>query len=130
LRLDWSLRTSLAPYKKLEKTTILELTFVSEIIRDICYNEDQAKAMLGEPVALALKRRLADIRAEEFVTGLLAGTPKEIIHNGSPAYKLNLSTQDLLIFCSGHTPSPTFKDGRLDWHQVSRVKLIQIGPIC
>lgn len=103
---------------------------MSENVRDICYNEDKAKAMLGEPVALALKRRLADMRAEEFVAGLMAGAPREITHQGNPAYKLNLSTQELLIFCSGHTPSPILEDGRMDWHQVSRVKLMQIGPIC
>lgn len=114
----------------LDKTTLLELTFVSETIRDICYNEDQAKVMLGEPVALALKRRLADMRAEEFVTGLLAGSPGEITYQGNPAYKLNLSTQELLIFCSGNTPSPKLEDGSMNWDQVSRVKLMQIGPIC
>lgn len=108
----------------------MELTFVSEIVRTVCYDDDKAKEMLGVPVALALKGRLADMRAAEFVSELVAGVPGEFSLEGNPAFKLNLSTQHLLIFCSGHGNPPRFDDGRIDWDQVSRVKLVKIGPIC
>jgi hypothetical protein len=108
----------------------LELTFVSEIVRNICYDDDKAKEMLGLPVALALKTRLADMRAAEFVSDLIAGSPGEVTLEGSPAYKLNLSTQQQLIFCSCHGNPPVPDGGGIDWHKVSRVKLMKIGPIC
>jgi len=112
-------------------TTLLELSFVSQNIRMICENEDKAKEMLGAPVALTLKSRLADMRAAMFVSELLAGSPGEIVHNNSPAYKLDLTTQERLVFCCVHETIPLLTNGNTDWHQVSRVKLVNIGSkIC
>lgn len=107
--------------------TLLELSFVSQIVRMVCENEDKAKEMLGAPVALTLKTRLADMRAAMFVSELAAGFPAEINHNGIPAYKVDLTTQERLIFCCAHDNIPLLQDGGTDWQQVSRVKLIQIG---
>jgi hypothetical protein len=93
----------------------------------LCESEDKAKEMLSVPVALTLKSRLADMRAAMFVSELLAGSPGEIKYNGIPAYKLDLTTQERLVFCCAHENIPLLTDGNTDWHQVSRVKLINIG---
>lgn len=93
----------------------------------ICENEDRAKEILGTPVALTLKSRLADMRAAMFVSELLAGSPGEIVHNGRPAYKLDLTTQERLVFCCVHETIPLLPNNNTDWQQVSRVKLVNIG---
>lgn len=101
------------------------------MVRLACENEDKAKEMLGVSVALTLKSRLADMRAAMFVSELIAGLPGEINHNGTTAYKVDLTTQERLIFCCVHESTPLLTDGSTDWHQVSRVKLITIASeIC
>lgn len=105
----------------------MELSFVSQNIRMICENEETAKDMLGASVALTLKSRLADMRAAMFVSELLAGSPEETNHNGSPAYKLDLTTQERLVFCCVHETIPLLPNNNTDWQQVSRVKLVNIG---
>jgi len=93
----------------------------------VCENEDKAQEMLGINTAFRLKSRLADMRAAKFVSELVAGSPGEINHDGIPAYKLELTTHERIIFCSVHENTPTLVNGSIDWHQVSRVKLITIG---
>ena len=97
----------------------------------VCENEEKAKEMLGIPITFTLKSRLADIRAAMFVSELIAGLPGAINHEGIHAYKVDLTTQERIIFCCAHNNIPKLTDGSTDWHQVSRIKLITIGSqIC
>jgi hypothetical protein len=105
----------------------LELSFKNPTIRMVCENEDKAKEVLGVTTAFGLKSRLADMRAAKFVAELVAGSPGEINHGGIPAYKLELTAHERIIFCSVHENTPMLVNGKIDWHQVSRVQLITIG---
>lgn len=105
----------------------MELSFVSQNVRVLCENEENAKEILGAPLALTLKSRLADMRAAMFVSELIAGLPGKVNYEGIPAYKVDLTIQERIIFCCAHNNIPKLTDGSIDWHQVSRIKLITIA---
>jgi len=103
------------------------LSFENKELRLICENEKKAKEALGDEIALKLKSRLADMRAVESVTDLLAGNPREIHYENNIAFKIDLSSQECMIFCSVHSKTPVLSTGKIDWHHVSRIKIISIG---
>jgi len=104
----------------------LNLSFENKDLRLICENEVKAHQKLGNEIASNLKSRLADMRAAESVTDLLVGNPQEIEYKDNTAYKIDLSSEKCIIFCSVHSKTPVLSNGKIDWHNVSRVKIISI----
>lgn len=104
------------------------LSFANKQIRELCEEESVAINMLGKEIARKLHARLADLSAVGNVvnlTELKIGSPSEINDNDSiPKYKINLSTQKILIFCAVNVPIDI-----VDWSQVKRIKILEIREI-
>ena len=61
----------------------LELSFLSDAIRDICLNRDTALKIFGDTKAEKLIDRLADIRAATSPIELISGKPRLIDINSN-----------------------------------------------
>ena len=105
----------------------MNLSFDNKNVRLICEDEIKAQEQLGAETAFKLKSRLADMRAADSVTDIVVGNPREINSQGNPAFKIDLSLKECIIFIPVHSKLPVLSDGKIDWHNVSRVKLISIG---
>jgi proteic killer suppression protein len=105
----------------------LNLSFDNKNLRLICEDEIKAQEQLGTETAFKLKSRLADMRAADSVTDLVVGNPREILNQDNPAFKIDLSLDECIIFTPVHSKLPVLSDGKIDWHNVSRIKLISIG---
>jgi proteic killer suppression protein len=104
----------------------LNLAFSNTTLRMICEHEESAIERYGQVFASKLKSRLADMLAANCVTELVVGSPAEIEIEEAHLYKVDLLGSQCLIFSSGHTKTPLLPNGKPDWHQVSRIKLINI----
>jgi len=100
----------------------LELGFQTEALRNICEKEKIAKKRLGASVADALKRRLADLQSIDSVDELPLAKPKKNSNNCT----IDLTDGWRLVLAGGHGQNPTLSSGKIDWSQVTRVKIITI----
>jgi plasmid maintenance system killer protein len=92
----------------------------------MCETERLAQRELGRRVAEKLKRRLADLRATECPKDLVAGRPRELEGNHAGHIDVELCDGYHLVFSSNHNVTPISEDGRVDWSQVNRVKILLI----
>lgn len=100
----------------------MELAFETMALRDICESEKRAKQELGAAVAAQLKRRLADLQAAKTIDELPVVRPKKNSNNCVVA----LSPGFQLVATSGHAKSPALSSGKVDWSNVTRLKLLRI----
>jgi hypothetical protein len=100
----------------------LELAFETKALRDICGSEKKAKQELGAVVAAHLKRRLADLQAAKTIDELPVAKPKK----NSKNYVIALSSDYQLVATVGHADAPTLPSGKVDWANVTRLKLLRI----
>lgn len=99
------------------------ISFENKQLRSICENEFEAKTKLGLNVAMKLKNRLSDILAANSVNELLIGSPTKIEDD---LYKVNLAENYFILFSSNHTKTPLLKTGKVNWDEVSRIKILDI----
>lgn len=92
----------------------------------ICENEEFAQNTLGSELAKKLKTRLADVMASNCVMDIPTGSPRQIVLENQLAFLVNIWPPHHLIFLSVHQHKPLNALGQLDWHQVSRIKIINI----
>lgn len=91
----------------------------------ICEDEEFAQRKLGDEIAKKLKSRLADMLAAKCVMDIPTGSPKAVTFEGQPAFRITIYPPYHFTFCSAH--QSTLNDlGKLDWHQVSRIKILNI----
>ncbi len=64
--------------------------------------------------------------AAKHVTDIPTGSPQELLFEGEPAYQINITSSDFLIFRSVHMHQPLDEAGQLNWRQVSRVQIVTI----
>jgi hypothetical protein len=101
----------------------LELAFETKALRDICENEAIAKSELGAKVAGALKRRLSDFRSVDTFDELPFATK---IKKRSNSVTFELPSGWQLVVTGGHGDNPRLSSGRIDWTNVTRLKIIRI----
>jgi len=104
----------------------LELSFHNKKIREICEDEDIAKAELGPVIAKELQSRLADLAAATSILDLATGKPGQIPGTPWPDYKLELINGHRLVFSANHPKIPLSKEGLLDWLKVNHIKILKI----
>jgi hypothetical protein len=105
----------------------LELAFDSEFLRTICECEAYARLQLGPTVAEVLKHRLADLRASKSVADLVAGSPRFLNSTIDHKYmSIDVSDGYVIVFCANHTKQPVSTDGKFEWINVSRIKILKI----
>lgn len=82
--------------------------------------------MLGKNVADVLRRRLADMRAVDFVSELPIGQLTEARGRADNCYEIHLSNGMKLIFSANHSKAPLREDNSVDWASVYRIKILDI----
>jgi plasmid maintenance system killer protein len=102
----------------------LELAFESKELRDICENEADARRKLGESIAEALKRRLADLDAATSPKDLLAGRLRRGLEGQTMV--IDLCEGHRIVFAANHPDNPATADGDLDWANVRRIRILRI----
>ena len=105
---------------------ILELSFETKLLRQLCEKEVKAKMKFGEIQAGKLKRRLADLHASENVNDLIVGNPRILAGSDNQQYILDIDSEISLIFCANHITNPLSESGQIDWSKVSRIKIMEI----
>ncbi len=104
----------------------LELAFEDEQLRAMCTTRGRALAVHGPEIAQELKKRLADIRAAETASDLLVGI--RFVGDGEcAAIWVTLGGGFELVLVANHVQNPTKGSGKIDWDNVTRVKVSQIS---
>ena len=100
----------------------MELAFQTQALRDICEDAEKATSEFGDEVAIALRHRLADLRAAVSLTDLVVGHPQ--VSGDHVSVKVG-KTHDLYL-AANHVRMPLTPDGSLDWRTVSRLRVLEI----
>jgi proteic killer suppression protein len=102
----------------------MEIAFESKSLRTVCESESQAKQELGDAVAAALKRRLADLRAATSINDLVAGRSR--VGNDRNKMMIDLCDGYRLIVQANHIKNPKLEGGGVNWKKVNRIKIVRI----
>ncbi len=102
------------------------LSFETEELRTICEDPDVATSQLGEDVAGVLRLRLADLRAVDCIDDMPVG---RTTRRGQECDLLEVELADevVMTFESNHKRPRITDTGSVDWPQVRRIRLTQIG---
>lgn len=92
----------------------------------MCEHEATAIARLGPLPAEALKKRLSDLRAAEWITEVLAGRPRSGLVSGLECFQFDLADQYVLTVAANHAPPRVTGNGQADWSRVRRVKVVSV----
>lgn len=103
----------------------MEIAFDTLSLRILCENEEKAKIKFGPHIAQNLKKRLADLRAATNIYDVVAGNPQTFGKNKSQM-QIELSNGFQIILSANHPVNP-MNDGSVDWHNVSRIKVVRIN---
>ena len=104
----------------------LELAFETRWLRTVCESESEAAQEFGPEVAEALRHRLADLRAATSPRDLVAGRLRPLKRTDENLLVVDLNDNYRMVFCSNHPKRQSKKSGRIDWSNVSRVKILRI----
>jgi proteic killer suppression protein len=110
-------------------TFILEISFQSEELLNLCIDESIADERLGTAVAESLRNRLSDIRAADSIHELLAGRPQAVRFGDQDGYRLEIEAGTWLIVVPNHIKPRADVDGRPDWGSVRRVCVVAVGDL-
>lgn len=105
----------------------MEIAFITKELRELCLNEETATRALGSNAAEALKKRLADINAAEWITEVLAGRPKRYKSSESEGYIFELDSGLILKVIPNHLKQRIDVNHQVDWTKVRRVKVVFVG---
>lgn len=112
-----------------EFSELLDLAFNTKALRQLCTSESIAKRDLGDKIADLLKHRLADLRASACVKELIAGNPRELATTENEQFIVDLGDRYSIVFTANHRDKPLLKSGKIDWSEVSRIKILKVGSI-
>jgi proteic killer suppression protein len=105
----------------------MEISFKTKQLQKLCEQSSLAQRKLGTQMAKKLSKRLADLKAASVVTDLIAGRPHPLEGNRAGQFALDLVQPQRLVFIADNQPIPIDEDGSIDWSQVTRVRIIEIG---
>ena len=91
-------------------------------LRDICGSKTLAKKRFGAKVADALWRRLADLSSIDSIDEFPLAKPKK----NSNSITFDLPDEWQLVVTGGHGNNPKLATGKIDWTQVTRIKILRI----
>jgi len=106
--------------------SLLEISFDTEEVRDLCERRSIATERLGQPAALALERCLADIEATDNMIELATLLPGEVQTVSPNERKIPIGTNLMLLVRSGHAVLPELSTGETDWTRVTRLRIMAI----
>lgn len=104
----------------------MEFSFRTRTLLEMCETPEKADAKFGPVVGNQLRGRLADLRAarrlSDLVVGVVgfSGITRDVVH-------ISIGNRVELQLRVGHREVPCGSDGCVDWQQVHRVQVIEIG---
>ena len=108
----------------------MEIHFVSRKMQKLCNSEKEMRGRFGPRNAKRLQQRLAELAAAESLDDV-ARVPPTRCHELGQDRKGQLAVDLVhpwrLVFEPDHDPLPTKEDGGLDWKQVTRILVIEVG---
>ena len=104
----------------------MEIQFDTKELRDVCEQEAVAIDQLGMMAAETLKLRLADLRAAEAISDVLAGNPQQGQHDGMDCFRFSLNEESVLVLTPNHMKPRIDDAGGTDWPQVRRVRVVYL----
>ena len=105
----------------------MDLSFDTQLLRNLCESDKKAKQKLGHDVADQLRRRIADLRAAETIDDLAASPPYGL--DGSASLAVELCDGWRVVFAANHTEMPVVSSGAIDWSVVDRIRIVAIEQI-
>lgn len=105
----------------------MDLAFSSRKLRQICETEESARQEFGRKVAQKLKMRLADMRAASTPDELLVGNPRITHCSSDECMTIDLCGGFVIQFSANHPVPPRTDSGDLNWSNVTRIKIVEIG---
>ena len=106
----------------------MELAFGTKTIRKLCEAEAAADRYLGLRLSRKLRRHLADILAAFSISDLPSIHVSASSGAESGQLEISLGSGFHILLCANHVKNPALEDGTVDWLQVSRLKILHIGP--
>ena len=104
----------------------MEIQFDTKELRDVCEQEAVAIDQLGVMAAGGLKLRLADLRAAEAISDVLAGNPQQGQHDGTDCFRFSLDEGAVLVLTPNHSKPRLDDAGKTDWPQVRRIRVVSL----
>lgn len=105
----------------------LELAFSQKSLRNLCESQLKAERVLGISVAATLRARLADLRAAERVTDLVAGPPAILDDKPPGRVAIPLGGDTFIFFSANHVSVDLNPSKKVNWSRVSRIKILELG---
>lgn len=105
----------------------MDLEFANSKLRQLCEDAKDAQKRLGPHSARKLRARLSDLVAVSAVGDLVAGRPHPLKGKRSHEFSVSLHGGDRLVFEAAGENTPLTTDGSVDWKNVSRVRITEIG---
>jgi hypothetical protein len=107
---------------------MLELSFRTRDLRNLCEDDTLAAQVLGPVGAEALRHRLEDLRAADSVLDLFVGQIRvDAASEHGSACLLDLAGGWILRLGVGHPTPPLSSAGAVEWRIVSRVLIMDIS---
>jgi hypothetical protein len=110
------------------RVNLLELTFNTAELRDICEKRAVATEKLGYAAARELADRLADIEALDNVADLIELLGQAVCDCGPGEKSFRLEAGFDVVFKSAH-PAPSGDDPEPKWSTITRMKILAIEQI-
>ncbi len=105
----------------------MNISYKNLKIENYCKQQTVACQKFGPNNARKLRARLADMEAVHRVTELVAGNPHPLKHDRQGEFAITLTKGTRITFESDHDPTPRHADSRINWSQVTSIKIIYIG---
>ena len=105
----------------------MDLAFDNRRLRELCENESKAQERYGITIALALKNRLSDLEAAEWVEEIPIGRPTEFFDGHESKYRIEITGALFLVLSCAHLKPPRLVDGSINWRKVRKVKVLSIS---
>lgn len=99
------------------------MSFDSVEIRDYCEIQKNAVNSFGEDVAKKLRTRISEFSVALKFVDLPPHFMNPFDNN---SYRVALANEFFLYFSCGHAECPREADGKINWNEVSRIKLLTI----
>jgi len=105
----------------------MDIEFADTNLRDLCNDERVAKRKFDAAIVKQLHHRLMDIQAARVVTNLTGGKPHPLERERLGQFAITLVGLYRLVFEPANNPIPRKADGKIDWSNVNKVRIVYIG---
>ena len=105
----------------------MDIEFSSAHLQALCEQQRIMQKHLGDNCSRKLRTRLADLRAAASVGDLSAGRPHPLKGDRAGQFAIDLHGGKRLVFEPANNPAPVREDDSIDWHQVTKIRIVFIG---